>query len=187
MAISLWWVGVKPGDEDALEQVRGQIERQFAQPVSRWTSAARPVGTLDAGRGQHSSRAILRWLVDARPGDTDRVLGVTDVDLFIPILTFVFGEAQLEGTAAVVSTLRLAQGVSRATASLRLAKECVHEVGHTFGLVHCDRATCVMTRSASVRAVDSKDVQLCPDCRERYRMIQDGLHVYREHENPSRR
>jgi archaemetzincin len=187
MAISLWWVGAAAADEEVLEQVRSQVEHEFAQPVARWESEQRPVGTLDARRGQHSSREILRWLVTARPSHTDRVLGVTDVDLFIPILTFVFGEAQLEGPAAVVSTLRLAQGVSRATATQRLAKESVHELGHTFGLVHCDVATCVMTRSASVRAVDVKGAQLCPDCRIRFRMIQDGLHVYREHENPHRR
>jgi len=187
MTISLWWVGTAPADEEVLEQVRCQVEHEFAQPVVRWGSEDRPAGTLDVGRGQHSSREILRWLVTARPSHTDRVLGVTDVDLFIPVLTFVFGEAQLEGPAAVVSTLRLAQGVSRTTATARLAKEGVHELGHTFGLVHCDLPTCVMTRSASVRAVDAKRAQLCPECRTRYRMIQEGLHVYREHENPHRR
>ncbi len=186
MAISLWWVGTAPADGEVLEQVRCQVEHEFAQPVAHWESQERPTGTLDAGRSQHSSREILRWLVTARPSHTDRVLGVTDVDLFIPVLTFVFGEAQLAGPAAVVSTKRLAQGVSRAIATERLAKECVHEVGHTFGLVHCDAAECVMARSASVRAVDAKRATLCPDCRVRYRMVQDGIHVYREHENPHR-
>ena len=187
MAIALWWVGTAPADAEVLEQVRGCVEHEFEQAVLRWESEDRPAGTLDAVRGQHSSREILRWLVTARPGHTDRVLGVTDVDLFIPVLTFVFGEAQLEGPAAIVSTRRLGQGVSRATAAARLAKEGVHELGHTFGLVHCDRPICVMTRSASVRAVDAKRAQLCPECRARYRMIQEGLHVYREHENPHRR
>jgi archaemetzincin len=187
MAISLWWIGTAAADEEALDLVRRQIEHEFAQPVARWASEERPTDTFDPGRGQHSSREILRWLVTARPSHTDRVLAVTDVDLFIPVLTFVFGEAQLDGPTAVVSTLRLARGVHRADAAVRLAKECVHELGHTFGLVHCDVAKCVMTRSASVRSVDAKRAQLCPECRERYRMVQDGLHVYREHENPHRR
>jgi len=187
MPIALWWVGTGSADEEMLDEVRRQVEREFAQPVDLCRSDQRPTGTLDAGRGQHSSRELLRWLVTARASQYDRILGVTDVDLFIPVLTFVFGEAQLDGPAAVVSTMRLSQGVSRATAMSRLVKECVHEVGHTFGLVHCGLVGCVMTRSASVRAVDAKRARLCPECRVRYRMVQDGLHVYREHENPHRR
>ena len=187
MSISLWWVGVGPADGALLDSVASHVEQEFVRPVARWRSDERPTGTLDARRGQHSSRELLRWLVNARPADTDRVIGVTDVDLFIPVLTFVFGEAQLDGVAAVVSTMRLAQGADRATAGLRLAKECVHELGHTFGLVHCESMTCVMARSASVRSVDAKNVELCPVCRVRYRTFQqDGLHVYREHQNPRR-
>jgi archaemetzincin len=187
MSISLWWVGNGPADEEMLEEVRRQLEREFATPVDRCESDQRPTGTLDAGRGQHSSRELLHWLVTARPSQYDRILGVTDVDLFIPVLTFVFGEAQLDGPAAVVSTMRLSQGMSRAAAMSRLVKECVHEIGHTFGLVHCELVECVMTRSASVRAVDAKQARLCPECRARYQTVQDGLHVYREHENPRRR
>jgi archaemetzincin len=187
MAISLWWVGTGSADETLLGRVEFHVAREFQQRVDRWRSDARPAGTLDAVRGQHSSRDVLRWLVQARPAHTDRVLGVTDVDLFIPVLTFVFGEAQLDGAAAVVSTLRLAQGADRVTAGLRLVKECVHELGHTFGLVHCESMKCVMARSASVRSVDAKNAELCPVCRVRYRTFQqDGLHVYREHENPRR-
>ena len=68
------------------------------------------------------------------------MLGVTDRDLFIPILTYVFGEAQLGGRAAVVSTARLVEDVELFGPQLlveRLAKEAVHEVGHAFGLLHC--------------------------------------------------
>jgi archaemetzincin len=122
-----------------------------------------------------------------------RLLGITDVDLFIPVLTFVFGEAQLEGPAAVVSVARLSHDDPEVTAG-RLSREAVHELGHTFGLRHCANLeggwrprACVMARSPSVRAVDAKGLRLCGDCRERYRLVQqDGSHVYREHENPHR-
>jgi archaemetzincin len=138
---------------------------------------------------------MLRWLVARVPPGGTRLLGITDVDLFIPILTFVFGEAQLEGQAAVVSCARLVEAGDRVLTTRRLAREAVHELGHTFGLVHCaglagtgrDQAPCVMSRSASVRAVDAKSTQLCPDCRTRHRALQqDGLHVYRQHENSHR-
>ena len=187
MSIALWWIGVEAADETTIEEVRRQVEREFAEPVARARSDQRPDGTLDVRRGQHSSRGMLRWLVAAKPGQCDRVLGMTDVDLFIPVLTFVFGEAQLDGPAAVVSTARLSEGASREEAARRLVKECVHELGHTYGLVHCALPTCVMTRSPSVRAIDVKRAQLCPECRVRYQMVQKGLHVYREYTDPGRR
>jgi len=152
------------------------------------------VGTFDPHRRQHSSRAVLAWLLAQAPAG-ERVLGITDVDLFIPILTFVFGEAQLEGRAAVVSTARLVDPADRRRTAWRLATESVHELGHTFGLLHCgaiDRterraAPCVMSRSASLRAVDEKSPKLCATCRARYLTFQqDGAHVYREHPDTHR-
>ena len=47
----------------------------------------------------------------------------------------------------------------------RLAKEAVHEVGHAFGLLHCDVEGCVMGRSPAVREVDEKSSELCEECR----------------------
>ena len=98
------------------------------------------------------------------------MLGVTDRDLFIPILTYVFGEAQLNGRAALVSTARLVEDVELLGPELlveRLAKEAVHEVGHAYGLVHCDTERCVMGRSPAVREVDAKSSELCGECRAR--------------------
>jgi archaemetzincin len=133
------------------------------------------VDAFDPRRQQHSSTRILQWLVDRRPADAHKVLALTDVDLFIPILTFVFGEAQLEGAAAIVSTARLCTNQGSANVRLlttRLAKECVHELGHTFGLIHCDRRGCVMTRSVSVLDVDAKTVSFCEDCWARYQELE---------------
>jgi archaemetzincin len=97
------------------------------------------------------------------------VLAVTDQDLFIPILTFVFGEAQLGGRVAVVSTARLGEpGLPDPRVALeRLAKESVHELGHCFGLVHCDSPGCVMARSPGARDVDRKRGDFCSKCRDR--------------------
>src|SRR5215218_490096 len=153
-----------------LEAVRRQVAETFGEAVTRHTPDARPNNTFDSRRQQHSSRELLRWLLAAAPGDGARVLGITNVDLFIPILTFVFGEAQLEGQAAVVSYARLVDPDDRGVTTRRLAREAVHELGHTFGLLHCggmatagaDAAPCVMSRSASVRAVDAKSTRLCP-------------------------
>ena len=93
-----------------------------------------------------------------------RILGLTDADLFIPILTFVFGEAQLKGRAAVVSTARLG-GPPAARLPLRLETEAVHELGHTFGLLHSSDDGCVMHASTYVEEIDLKSDSFCLSCR----------------------
>jgi archaemetzincin len=103
------------------------------------------------------------------PGDAERVLGVTNVDLFIPVLTFVFGEAQLGGPAGVVSFFRLDNrfyGLPENGELLlaRLVKECVHEVGHTYGLLHCPDPDCVMRSSTYVEQIDLKQASFCIEC-----------------------
>lgn len=193
--ITMWWIGEGELEPDVLEPVRGYVAEEFGCRVALEDAPGRPAGTYDARRRQHSSRGVLAWLVPHAGPPRHRLLGVTDVDLFIPILTFVFGEAQLDGRAAVISTARLAHPEDRRITVGRVAREAVHELGHTFGLLHCQgsvgpgwrAAPCVMSRSASVRSVDGKSLRLCADCRERYRLFQqDGTHVYREHENPHR-
>lgn len=176
--IAIWWIGESPADERLLEPIRLHVADEFGAEAIVHESMARPAGTYDARRRQHSSREMLRWLVSTCPGGAARVLGVTDVDLFMPVLTFVFGEAQLDGVGAIVSTARLADGTNAERSISRIVKESVHELGHTFGLTHCSLAGCVMTRSTNVEAVDRKRPQLCDDCRAKYgAALQDGLHV----------
>ena len=122
-------------------------------------------------RGQHHSSEILQAMQTYSNGAW-RVLGVTAVDLYIPILTFVFGEAQMGGPCAVVSYHRLRQqfyGLPDDYDVLadRLVKEAVHEVGHTFDLTHCRDYSCVMAPSHAVEWIDLKDAVLCPDCEAR--------------------
>jgi archaemetzincin len=168
--IYLWWIGHEAADPRTLGAARVGLEEAFRLRVRLWHREDRPTDAFDARRQQYSSSRILRWLLDRRPSGADRLLGVTDVDLFIPVLTFVFGEAQLGGHAALVSTARLREGHEPPdVVRRRIVKECVHEVGHTFGLLHCSDVRCVMSRSVSVLNVDTKDGELCEDCRTRFR------------------
>jgi archaemetzincin len=167
--IYVWWIGEEEVDRELMEHVRLHLARAFRGPALPWEGAARPRHAFDARRKQHASGTILKWLLEQGPRQ-GKVLGITDRDLFIPILTYVFGEAQLGGRAAVVSTARLVEDVELLGPELlveRLAKEAVHEIGHAFGLVHCDAERCVMGRSPAVGEVDGKSSELCADCRAR--------------------
>jgi len=165
--IFVWWIGEEEADRELMEHVRLHLARAFGRPTAPWEGAARPRHAFDPRRKQHASGTILRWLLEAGP-PRGKVLAITDRDLFIPILTYVFGEAQLGGRAALVSTARLVEDVELLGPQLlveRLAKEAVHEVGHAYGLVHCDTERCVMGRSPAVREVDAKSSALCRECR----------------------
>jgi archaemetzincin len=190
--VLLLWIGQKDPAPDLLEGVRMRISREYDRAARVSLSSGRPEEAFDARRGQHSSSRILAWLRDRHEG-ARRVLGVTDVDLFIPILTFVFGEAQLGGRAAVVSTARLGDTPlipgEPARIALRLQKEAVHELGHTFGLLHCSDERCAMARSPSLRHVDIKLPALCRACRARALELPENgdAHEQEEHANPDRR
>jgi len=169
--VGVWWIGEARTDGGLVEAVRRRVSSEYGVPCLPHADPARPDEAFDARRAQHSSSRILEWLSARRPPALSRLVALTDRDLFIPILTFVFGEAQLRGRVAVVSTARLAGTPlipgAAARVSLRLQKEAVHELGHTYGLLHCHEPRCAMARSASLRDVDGKTPALCAACRSR--------------------
>jgi archaemetzincin len=160
--MGVWWIGSSGPDAGLLHAVCARVGRVFASTAVLLEDGRRPADTLDARRGQHASGRILRFVAEARP--RQRVLAVTDADLFVPVLTFVFGEAELGGHAAVVSTARLGRHDGPGLLRARLLKEAVHELGHTFGLVHCVERRCAMARSSQLADVDDKQAELCGDC-----------------------
>jgi len=120
-------------------------------------------------REQYHATLLLAEMLRRRPAGTGHIVGITEVDLFIPVLTFVFGQAQLGGPGAVVSVMRLHAdyyGLPEDDGLLldRAVKEVVHELGHGFGLVHCPDYSCVMSSSTYVEDVDLKQESYCLDC-----------------------
>jgi archaemetzincin len=182
--VYLWWIGGAAADHDLLGNLRRQTEQVYHVNARAWLGHGRPTDAYDPRRQQHSSTQILKWLLESRPAHASKVVGITDVDLFIPILTFVYGEAQLGGSAAVVSTARLLSDNGFRPDPLllatRLQKECLHEIGHTFGLLHCPLPTCVMARSVTLAQVDMKAPALCDDCESRYAEIRKQGHQHHE-------
>ena len=170
--IVIWWIGAAAAEPALLTGVSRRVSAEYRVGVTLHDGPDRPEGSWDAKRRQHSSTRILEWLLLRRPARAHRIVGLTDADLFIPILTFVFGEAQLGGRAAVVSIARLSPPVASVPAQRllgeRLRKEALHELGHTYGLVHCGTPGCVMGRSPGVVEIDAKGDSFCPDCRLLY-------------------
>jgi len=168
------YVGVtEEVDRDAARRVAARVETAFGGPV-RELELGSVEFAFDPARGQYASIAILEMALRRCPEDARKLLAVTGRDLYIPVLTFVFGQAQLGGRAGVVSVARLAQefyglAPDREILLERADKEALHETGHMFGLVHCAERRCAMSLATNVRQIDFKDNAFCPQCAARLR------------------
>jgi archaemetzincin len=123
-----------------------------------------PSYAFNKDRNQYHSNAIMRRLVPLLDPQ-GMVLGVTDVDLFVPDSPFVFGEADRESRAAILSVSRLRQGADEATLRRRLQIQGLHQAGHLVGLSYCEDARCAMFAATSVADVDRQQASLCHICR----------------------
>jgi archaemetzincin len=156
-------------DSHLLDQVSLEANLVFGFPTEILPLLDDVYFAFDPTRDQYYSTPILELLASKAPPRAVKVLGVTGVDLFIPILTHVYGEAQLGGKACIISSCRLSEGLSPLSArddfACRMVKEAVHELGHTFQLRHCKESSCVMHYCRTIRDVDRKSNQLCRYCK----------------------
>lgn len=166
------WIGVTTAgsfDAEAVEFAARCLPLAFSVETRRLEPLPDPDYAWDANRGQYSSTLILREAIRRRPPDAVKVLVLTERDIFIPMLSFVYGQAQLDGPVAVLSTARLRQEFyalppNRPLFLLRLRKETLHELGHTFGLTHCQDRLCTMSLSTNIEQLDLKQGEFCTTC-----------------------
>jgi archaemetzincin len=157
-------------DECLMDDLQRELARVTSMPVTRQDVHLDVERVRDETRNQYDSTKILLQMNKRSSATTaDKRLAIFPHDLFIPVLTFVFGEAALGGKDAVVSYFRLANERYGLPANYdllldRLIKESVHELGHLFGLRHCRRDACVMRSSTCVEEIDLKERRFCSEC-----------------------
>ncbi|KAF0238347.1 MAG: peptidase [Prolixibacteraceae bacterium] len=148
-----------------------EVEQEFGTPVFPREGHLDLSEFFDPARKQYDANKLLKE-IDARfATDNQKTLAVCNVDLFIPILTFIFGQAFLNGRCGIASSYRLRNeryGLKPDDKILsdRLRKEIIHELGHTFGLYHCTNPICVMRSSTYAEDIDQKGWRFCAKCRK---------------------
>ena len=156
-------------DDELIELIGAEIESVFGHKTETIPLLDSVDFAFDPVRKQYHSTPILEKLSELAPSQAMKVLGIVHDDLFIPILTHVYGEAQLGGRACMVSTCRLKEGLSlsgsRDAYQRRVVKEAIHELGHAFNLRHCRDSACIMHYCHTVEDVDRKIDQLCRYCK----------------------
>ncbi len=162
----------------AARQVRDSVSTIFRCRVDLKRTHPDLEQFFDSDRGQYNSTSILLHLKSEYAGSAsiirprsskEKILAVINADLFIPILTYVFGEAELNGTVAVVSPFRLRNELyglpsNDSLFNERFLKESLHELGHLYGLLHCSEQHCAMHASTYVEDIDLKGDSFCDRC-----------------------
>jgi archaemetzincin len=153
-----------------------ELEQPLAQHLELRSSVSRtvlpsPAYAFNKDRGQYHCNAIMRRLVSLMEPGHAMVLGVTDVDLFVPDSPFVLGEADRESKSAVLSVSRLRQGVEAEQLKRRVQVEAIHLAGHLLGLSYCEDARCVMFFAQTPQDCDRKHMSPCNNCRNEFNKI----------------
>lgn len=128
-----------------------------------------PEDCIERRRNQLNAGCLINRVREKAPQTL--ALGITDYDLYAEGLNFIFGQAELRGQAAVISVYRLIenrQGCLTPLEKRRIRTETVHELGHVFGLEHCDDPYCAMYFSSNLMDTDRKGDRFCAVCLNLY-------------------
>jgi archaemetzincin len=157
-------------EEDFLKKIADSVKQEFPFQVNLKEGHLDLSEFYDPGRRQYNGTKLLKQVDASFSNDTTKTIGLFSIDLYIPILTYIFGQAFLNGRTGIASLYRLSNeryGMNTDNKLIldRFEKEVVHELGHTFGLIHCHIQTCVMRSSTYVEDIDQKSRNLCLKCK----------------------
>jgi len=156
-------------NQTLLDNVIKNLGMVFRLPVQKITLDIDTDKLFSVERNQYYSTGFLEQAIPQTDFINGKILLITELDIYVPVLTFLFGEAQLNGKLSLVSVCRLHEefysGISDSGLLLeRTLKESLHELGHNYGLIHCYDWDCVMHSSNSVEEVDIKGHDFCKNC-----------------------
>jgi archaemetzincin len=156
-------------DSRIIERLSRSLEKTFCRPIEIKLEPGSLEYAYDAARKQYKSPLILSHLRRMKKGTGDKIMAVTDVDLYSPGYDFIYGEADVRAGAATLSINRLVTEDREITSDLmviseRIIREATHEIGHLFGLGHCRDQKCVMRTCTCLAEVDEAHGGLCPEC-----------------------
>lgn len=157
-------------EKSLLDKIANDITIEYHWPVRILENHMDLTEFYEPSRRQYDGNRLLKLMDTMSPSDSLKTIGLFRVDLFIPILTYIFGQAIFKGKTGIASMYRLRNeqyGIKKDDTLLfeRFRKVIIHELGHTFGLVHCYVPNCVMRSSTYVENIDQKKYNLCAKCR----------------------
>jgi archaemetzincin len=157
-------------NQTLLDDVIKNLGTVFRKPIQRLNLDIDTDRLFSVERNQYYSTGFLEQAIPQTDLIQGKILIITELDIYVPVLTFLFGEAQLNGKLSLVSVCRLHEEFYSGTSDFNLLiertlKEALHELGHNYGLIHCQDWDCVMHSSNSVEEVDIKGSGYCNNCR----------------------
>jgi len=157
-------------EKGLLELITKDVMLEFMLPVKTREGFLDLSEFYDPSRKQYNGTRLLKEIESGYSAESTKTIALFNVDLFIPILTYIFGQAYLNGHAGIVSIYRFSNeryGIKKDDKIIidRFRKEVIHELGHTFGLIHCYDPICVMRSSTYVEDIDQKSPNLCVKCK----------------------
>jgi len=160
-----------------LDKITESLKMTFNTHVGRIPLSIDTDSLYSLDRRQYYSTGFIEQSASQTGQISGKILLMTELDIYVPVLTFLFGEAQLNGKHSIVSVFRLHEEFYSGETNNELLfertmKEVYHELGHNFGLIHCLDWDCVMHSSNSVEEVDIKGNSYCQKC---YGLLTKGL------------
>ncbi|MFC0875719.1 archaemetzincin family Zn-dependent metalloprotease [Saccharicrinis sp. FJH2] len=156
-------------DMKYIDKVANTVKMVFHREVTIRNGNVELIEYYNPSRRQYNGDLLLKKVDSLRNPGENKIMGLFQVDLFIPILTYIFGQAYLNGSTGISSNYRLYNeryGLKPDNELMltRFQKEVVHELGHEFGLIHCFTPDCVMQSSTYVEDIDQKSIRFCRSC-----------------------
>ena len=156
-------------EKNVLDEISADLSLFFKFPLEVRECTLDLSSFYNPTRRQYNANMILTAISQLTSQDAIKTIALMRVDIFIPILTSIFGQSILNGNTGIVSLYRLRNelyGLEQDNRLLieRFRKVIVHELGHEFGLVHCHKPTCIMRSTTYDEILDQKDLVFCNQC-----------------------